>query len=62
MLLVPRNEATPNVLVVVVQQIDGLQLGLCFVLVVDLENRRLLVFFLFVSLLLFFDEINYIEA
>jgi len=61
-LLVPRNEATPNVLVVVVQQIDGLQLGLCFVLVVDLENRRLLVFFLFVSLLLFFDEINYIEA
>jgi len=61
-LLVPRHEATPYVLVVVVEQVDGLQLGLCLVLIFDFENRRLLVFFLFVSLLLFFDKINNIEA
>jgi len=61
-LLVPRHEATPYVLVVVVKQVNGLQLGLCLVLVVSLENRRLLALFLFVSFLLFFDKINYIEA
>lgn len=58
-LFVPGDEAAPDVLVVVVQKVDWLKVRLCFFFVRDLENRRLYFFFFLVSLLLFFNEIDY---